>query len=445
MVGLFIGTVCAVTAFCGQAPVFRCEKGGKKRAPFLNQARGAGVVTGLVPCLVSLAVLSSAPGEVQAVKPRPQHTLPFFPYRYGLPSGRESHAMSTAADGSVWVFGGSIPPLSGGVGEIAAGFCGEMHKLGLQERTWHAVTTPGPQPSGRWGHTMAAVANGTMLLVFGGSTYTSGSSDEAWTFSVLHAGWAQLTAGAPGAWPSARYGHAMVAVSATRVLVFGGRTAKYFSTYLDDAWTLHVFKEEWTQLTAGAPGTWPSARYGHAMATVSDTRVLLFGGETADGYSLDEAWIFEWLYAEWTQLTAGKSGAWPSARSGHTMVAVSDTRVLLFGGKTASGCSDELWSLDVPRNSWTQLTTGEPGVRPTLTARYGHTMATVSATRVILFGGKRMSDFSPSDELFSLEFLDTASHTVRCTRLNDETVTAEELSGQFNSLQVTRRICTMSA
>ena len=124
------------------------------------QARGAGVVTSLIPWLVSLAVLSSAPAGVQAAKPRPQHTLPFYPYRYNLPSARHGHAMAAVADGSVVVFGG----------DSDGSFSDELLKLDLHERQWHAVTTPGPQPSGRIGHAMVAVASGTRLVVFGGDT-----------------------------------------------------------------------------------------------------------------------------------------------------------------------------------------------------------------------------------------------------------------------------------
>ena len=46
-------------------------------------------------------------------------------------------------------------------------------------------------------------------------------------------------------------------------------------------------------------------------------------------------------------VTMGASGALPSARYSHAMAAVSDTRVLLFGGYADSvGTSDELFSLD---------------------------------------------------------------------------------------------------
>ena len=53
------------------------------------------------------------------------------------------------------------------------------------------------------------------------------------------------------------------------------------------------------------------------------------------------------------------------------------------------------------------------------------------------FGGGTASEYSGiSDDLFSLDFLAADNHTVHCTRLNDESVTADELTGQFNTVQV---------
>ena len=401
-----------------------------------TQASGAGLVTGLVPWLVCLAVFSSVLGGVQAAKLRPQHTLPFFPYRYGLPSGRKGHAMATAADGSVWMFGGV---------REEGGFDGkrehlnDLLKLDLQERRWHNVTTTGPRPRGRESHAMTTVANGTRLLVFGGKTGSFADPlvlDDTWTFNVLNAEWTQLTARVTGAWPSARYGHAMVAVSDTRVLLFGGEFDSY--TQLDEAWTFNVLNTEWTQLTAAGGGAWPSARSFHAMAAVNDTRVILFGGEEGGGKS-DELWSLDVPSTNWTQLTVGASGAWPSARWRHAMAAVSNTRVLLFGGAGPGpppGRSDELWSLDVPSTTWTKLTAGASGAWPR--GRRDHAMVAASDTRVILFGGDTGSGTASgnSDELLSLDFLAAANHTVRWTRLNDENVTAEELWEQFNNVQV---------
>ena len=455
-----------------------------------TQARGAHVVVaGLVSWLVALAVLSRVPGGVQADKPRPQHTLPFFPYRYGLPSARWGHAMATAADGSVWGFGGST---------VDGLLSDELLKLDLRVRQWHAVTTPGPRPSGRKGHTMAAVANGTRLLVFGGDTiFTGGASmsldssgdltfsDEAWTFNLLNAEWSQLAAGASGAWPRGRYGHAMAVVSATRVVVFGGWTdipeepkdgADLYEPKLsDEAWIFELLNAEWTKLN-GAHSTWPRGRSGHTMAAVSATRVILFGGETTLGRS-DELWSLDIPSITWTQLTAGASGVWPSKRYLHTMAVVSPTIVLMFGGygygsstwidvpgskrpdqrtclcgrpRTLFGeYTDELWSLDVSNTTWTQLTAGALSAWPS--KRAYHAMAVVSDTRVILFGGYahsrtacigRPADSGKnafchiSDELFSFDFIAADSHTVRATLLNDENVTADEMWDQFNTVQV---------
>ena len=51
---------------------------------------------------IVLVVLSCLPAVHAAkTKPRPQMTLPYFPWRHGLPSARRGHAMAAAGDGSV--------------------------------------------------------------------------------------------------------------------------------------------------------------------------------------------------------------------------------------------------------------------------------------------------------------------------------------------------------
>ena len=87
---------------------------------------------------------------------------------------------------------------------------------------------------------------------------------------------------------------------------------------------------------------------------------------------------------QWTNLDvgAGVSGQPPSARSRHAMVAV-DSFIIIFGGKTASTVSDELFRFETLTNKWTIIVT--PGTAPS--ARYGHAMAAVDRN-VCLFGGK---------------------------------------------------------
>jgi hypothetical protein len=297
-----------------------------------------------------LAVLSCLPAG-QAAKPRPKRTLPYFPWREGLPSARAMHAMAAAGDGSVW--------LHGGLTEASSAPSDELVKLDPHERRWHAVTTAGPRPR-RIGHSLVAV-NGNRLVLFGGRLDLSddGLSDELWTLDLLAAAaWTLLTSpatssasGVSSQRPSARWFHTMCAVGNT-ALLFGGETDLRRS---DELWSLNVSAAVWTLLTSpasGASSQRPSARWGHTMCAVGST-ALLFGGYT-DSVDRRESgrgrehdlWSLNVSAAAWTLLTSSASGASsqrPSARYGHTMFAVGST-ALLFGGETDSAQSDELGS-----------------------------------------------------------------------------------------------------
>ena len=367
-------------------------------------------------CLPALAALLLPLAPVsEAAKPRPQRTLPYQPWREGLPSARAYCGMATAVDGSVWMFGGRISD---------AKYSDELLKLDPHERRWHAVTTPRPSPSARAVHSMVALS-GNRVLVFGGVSGTFGVSDELWALDVPAPKWTLLDAtssGAPGR-PSARYGHSMVALSGNRVLVFGGQGSG--GSFDNELWALDVPAAEWTLLDAassGAPGqARPSARGGHSMVALSGNRVLVFGGYTTSGKS-DELWSLDVPTTEWTLLDAANSGA-PSARYGNSMIALSGTRVLVFGGvasvvdRWGDDVSDELWALDVPTTEWTLLDAASSGApeRARPSARYGNSMVALNGTRVLVFGGVELDD-DMSDELWALDvpttewtLLDTAA------------------------------------
>ena len=393
-------------------------------------------------CLPALAALLLPLAPVsEAAKPRPQRTLPYQPWREGLPSARVNCGMATAVDGSVWMFGGRISDTK---------YSDELLKLDPHERRWHAVTTPRPSPSARAGHSMVALS-GTRVLVFGGVSGTSGVSDELWALNVPAPKWTLLDAtssGAPGR-PSARYGHSMVALSGNRVLMFGGQGSGGSSN--NELWALDVPAAEWTLLDAassGAPGqARPSARGGHSMVALSGTRVLVFGGYTMSGKS-DELWALDVPTTEWTLLDAANSGAperaRPSERYGNSMIALSGTRVLVFGGVASvvdrrryhrdDDMSDELWALDVPTTEWTLLdtaATGAPGPRPR--GRQFHGMVALSGTHMLVFGGFAFGVYS--DELWALRVAADDS-ALGWTLLNSVNVTADELREQFNRAQV---------
>jgi hypothetical protein len=165
-------------------------------------------------------------------------------------------------------------------------------------------------------------------------------------------------------------------------LLFGGETDE---GVVGDTWTWSDSTYVWNRL----PQNGPSPRTGHAMVAVPDVEFFLFGGSDAsgdllgDGYSwtLNDGWV-----------SVGSYGA-PPARTQHAMAADPIRgKIVLFGGRGASGVLQDTWEYDVPSNAWTQRT---PAFAPP--ARFGHSMFyDPDRGTVIMVGG---SGADPSSNL----------------------------------------------
>lgn len=133
-----------------------------------------------------------------------------------------------------------------------------------------------------------------------------------------------------------------------RMLMFGGDSS---GTLMNDTW----------ELTLGATPTWsklvttgaPAARRAHFPAYESEgDRLVVFGGETASGRT-NETWVLDLTTSSWSMLTPVTL---PAARS--NPAGAYDTlhdRLLIYDGRTDSGRLQDLWSLDLgPTPAWTQ-------------------------------------------------------------------------------------------
>ena len=76
--------------------------------------------------------------------------------------------------------------------------------------------------------------------------------------------------------PDARYGHSMATLPDGTILLFGGEDAG--GELLND---LSIFNE--TDWNPASPANSPDARQGHTMVTLPDGQVMLFGGENTEG------------------------------------------------------------------------------------------------------------------------------------------------------------------
>jgi len=168
--------------------------------------------------------------------------------------------------------------------------------------------------------------------------------------------------------PGPRYDHTMAYDSTNQtVLLFGGRAP---GSLLGDFYELdnHASNHPWTP--ASLVGAAPPASYGHAMAFDRNrNRLVLFGGWTPTGRS-NETYEYDVVNQIWHN---PQPASRPSARYYHGMTF--DTvrgRTVLYGGSTNTGPSGETWEWD--GNQWT-LQTNLTCPATLLCQRFNHAMA----------------------------------------------------------------------
>ncbi|XP_058477817.1 kelch domain-containing protein 1-like [Solea solea] len=90
--------------------------------------------------------------------------------------------------------------------------------------------------------------------------------------------------------------------------------------------------ESWTWTKFDIPlFSSPMGRSMHAMAAISDHAVLVYGGLGTDGNTLNDAWLFNTLKREWTNMNHAHKG---KPRVCHTANLGNDGDVVVFGGSS---------------------------------------------------------------------------------------------------------------
>ncbi|KAF9487239.1 galactose oxidase [Pleurotus eryngii] len=230
-----------------------------------------------------------------------------------------------------------------------------------------------PSPFPRYGHLVSAstVSHGDLYL-FGGlvdgllrndlyllcASFTDSndgkSSNETDSLSISAS---LLETG--GAVPSPRVNHAGAIVSST-LIIWGGKTnidaeqtpetrpqsiiapsSTSPSKPADDGlYLLNLVSREWTQVAVHGPT--PSARYGHAAASIGAS-FFVFGGQ-ANGLRSRAVW----------ELHEPATEDRPAPRSGHSCVAHGDN-IVIFGGMDGKYHYHDTWAFDTKTRTWTEL------------------------------------------------------------------------------------------
>ena len=101
----------------------------------------------------------------------------------------------------------------------------------------------------------------------------------------------------------------------------------------------------------------PVGRNKQRMLAVNETSLLMFGGKTVNGEVLRDTWIMTLpkvnvFFANWFEITQTSSDV-PDPRSDHTMVRMDCGLVVLYGGVDRFGyCLSDLWYFDINLLIW---------------------------------------------------------------------------------------------
>ncbi|KDR71307.1 hypothetical protein GALMADRAFT_798344 [Galerina marginata CBS 339.88] len=201
-----------------------------------------------------------------------------------------------------------------------------LYLLNLISREWSQLDVPGPAPVGRYGHTVTMV--GTKFVVFGGRLNEMFLND-LWAFDLnlirTKPAW-ELLESVSAERPAPRMGHVCITYE-DQIIIFGGTDGEY---HYNDTWSFNLQTRKWTELHC--IGFIPPAREGHAAAILGNV-IYVFGGRGVDGRDLGELHAFRISNQRWYFFQ--NMGPLPSARSGHAMASIG-TKVFVLGGESFS-------------------------------------------------------------------------------------------------------------
>ncbi len=250
----------------------------------------------------------------------------------------------------------------------------------------HWVLTPSVTGTPTQRRDNPGAASESKLYVFGGRAGNATSSVLNALYEFDGKAWTLKTAeGAVGSPP--KRGGAAVAwdFGRKKLVVFGGDAAGSPVKLLADTWEWDPTSNKWTQLSSKVS---PSARRWSAMAWDPISKgMVLFGGLTAAGYS-DETWVL--VAGQWTKRTPSSK---PPARSNHSMMTRRDYKDIVLVAGQDNSKTPKVRHLDVWRwlgATWIQLPTNKTNPHG---CAGNQAVYDESRKRIVLQGGNGISTY----------------------------------------------------
>jgi N-acetylneuraminic acid mutarotase len=254
----------------------------------------------------------------------------------------------------------------------------------LNKATSNILNVPAHVPKTRIYHTMASLGNGSVLLY--------GGRNSIKPFIYFHDTWVFTSYQSTRKWelvensnsPKARIQHAMSSLEKGVVLMFGGVTL--YDQFLEDTWLFYESTREWMLVDNKVTAKSPSGRIFHAMSSlIGEGKTLLFGGIDKLLNFLDDTWIFDQRKKEWIKIICNILPTdSPPGRALHSMASLGQSKVVMFGGEVDTDVyAQDTWMFHHESSTtwrWTKLKTQ-------MAPRTAHKMSYGLSNSIVLFGG----------------------------------------------------------
>lgn len=201
---------------------------------------------------------------------------------------------------------------------------------------WSAISPRGSTPAPRSGQSWAVDPSSAVAYLFAGRGNGSDLGD-LWAYDLTADAWDRLDPA--GERPGPRRDQTAVWIDGLGLVVFGGRTD---SGMLDDFWAYDPSANAWRTIDVAGPR--PGARSGACVAARVDGRFWLLGGLSADGSVLADTWEYDPGSSTWTHRPAISEEL--AGRSSAACWWTVDDRFVVYGGASATGVAlGDAWFL----------------------------------------------------------------------------------------------------
>ena len=243
------------------------------------------------------------------------------------PPRRSSGAALDPATDLLWFYGGYDGTFRGDVQAFSTG-------------GWTIPATSGTSPGARERHALAWDPVGNALVIFGGQNRPMIQLVHYDTLHVMTTGSVFAPIPKTGTWPAARKDATLLWIPhLSRFLLYGGDDGAMASNRFADLWLLTLNSAAktatWQALTPGGVAA-PAQSSACVVYDPAAHRMILFGGETADGVDVNTTYQYLLDTNVWQQDTTTGT---PPAGESFAQCAWDPThnRVLLYGGQQNGG------------------------------------------------------------------------------------------------------------